>query len=135
MTAPYIIRDQLGYWHSFDLPVAHVNPPVGVLLIVYLQPGEKLECNTLLNALKPALTPAPLGQWYRITVEVRYIRKRPNQSADIVTWANLNDLIQVTDEIIAPPGVWGKVIAARIGNQPKSILGYAYLGNLEKVNL
>jgi len=134
MTAPYIIRAQLGYWHSFNLPVAHINPPVGVLLIIYLQPGEKLECETLLNALKPALLPAPPGQWYKVTVDLRYIREQASTTSKIIIGLVTNDPVQVTDETVyAYPGYSGKVIAARIRGTIRPFSGYVYLGSLVKV--
>jgi hypothetical protein len=69
MTAPYVIRDKEGFWHDYQLPTAYEDKPVGVLLIVYLQPGESLDCQTILDALRPALKAEPPGEWYKITVD------------------------------------------------------------------
>ena len=42
MAAPYVIRDDAGYWHSYELPTAGLGP-VGVSLIASTHKGDRVQ--------------------------------------------------------------------------------------------
>jgi hypothetical protein len=130
VTAPYIIRDEKGYWHDYQLPTAWDDKPVGVLLVVYLQPGETLDCQTLLTALKPALTPAPPGNWYRVTVVGRNVRAEAPNGKVVFTLA-YNDLVQVVETKKVWLQTWGRVAAYKRGSRVYPLAGWVYMSSLE----
>ena len=130
--APYIIRDEQGYWHTYKLERSTESNPVGVCLIVMIQYDEILEIQAVIDALKPALKPAPVGDWYLITVAERVIRKDANTLTPIVISLKKNDKVQITEKKKAPPGEWGKVVTININGTIRNISGWIYLGSLKK---
>ena len=106
MPAPYVIRDEAGYWHNYVLPTAWNDKPIGVSLIVYIQPGEMLDCETITHTLRTALSHSPKGEWYRITVAVRLIRSEPRTNATIVYSLQRGDRVQIFEQVSVSPGKW-----------------------------
>jgi hypothetical protein len=131
LIAPYVIRDPQGYWHDYQLETTTDQP--GISMIVYLQSGETLDCSTILNALKPALNPAPAGKWYRITVAERNIRTKALTTAPIVMTLKLNNQVQVSALVDGPQGKWGKVMAIKLGEIVSIKDGYIYMASLKEV--
>ena len=130
---PYVIRDELGYWHSY--PLQTWDGPVSMTLIVCLQPGESLDCQTVINALQPALQPAPVGDWYKwpIAGGIRNIRKDHTTTADLVYGLLTGDQVQVSQIITAPPGTWGCVRAYKHGATITPCDGWVYMNQMVKV--
>lgn len=133
MTAPYVIRDPQGWWHDYQLETTTDQP--GISLIVYLQPGETLDCPTILKALQPALKPAPAGKWYIITVAERNIRTKADPLSMIVTTLHLNNRIQVSEQVTGTDGKkWGKVMAFKAGENCVMKDGFIYMASLKEVS-
>lgn len=128
MTAPYVIRDPAGFWHLYQLP-AWEDAPYGVSLIIYLQPGEHLECQPIVDALKGSLRAGPAGEWYRVTVAERYVRESP-VTGKVVFTLGRNDRIQVVSKTLL--NTWGRIIAYKRFDQLKMFDGYVYLASLQK---
>lgn len=133
-TAPYVLRDQARNWYFFQLPRATDQRPVGTLLIIYIQPDENLDLAVLENALKSALQPAPVGDWYLITVDVRYIRKSPITTAQVLNTMYRGEKVQVIQTSENLPYLWGRVNAIeKVQGRITPQAGYIYLNSLKKL--
>ena len=128
--APYVIRDDQGFWHTYDLPTAWDDRPVGVLLVVYLQPLETLSCQTIIDALKPALHPAPQGDWYSITVADRNVRSSAPLGNVLIT-LHYPDQVQVVEKVLL--GTWGRIVAYSHNRVITALNGFVLMSSLVKV--
>ena len=126
-----MIRDETGAWHDYQLPTAWEDRPIGVTLIVYLLPGETLDCQTILDALKPALKPP--GVWWKNTYKGRAIRQSAYTTAALVVELQVGDRVLVVETITAPPGQWGHIIAYKVGEAITEVNGWVYMGGMVKV--
>lgn len=129
--APYVIRDEAGYWHDYNLPTTGPGP-YGVELIIYVSSDEVLDCKQLLAAIKPFLKPAPPGVWYKITVSERNIRKDRLVTAPVLMTLHKGNQVQVSEVVDGQNGKWGKVVSYKIGDVITSSNGYIFLASLSQ---
>jgi GH25 family lysozyme M1 (1,4-beta-N-acetylmuramidase) len=83
----------------------------------------------------PEPPPEPEGDWYRIPVAERNIRKTPNAVIGAVAaMLRLNDQVMISEIVSGVPGQWGKTIAYKRNNIIIPLPGYyVYMGSLLKV--
>lgn len=98
---------------------------------------DKTAFLSLLDAINPLPEPPPEpeGDWYRVPVAERNIRKTPNAVIGAVAaMLRLNDQVMISEIVSGVPGQWGKTIAYKRNNIIIPLPGYyVYMGSLLKV--
>ena len=124
MTAPYVIRDPLGEWHTADLPTA--GDAWGSMIVVWLFEGESLSSADLLAALQSAIKTS--GEWWTLQASYRNIRETPSVKGIGIEGAYRGDRFEIVERRPDTGGLgkeWGKILHSVIkGQESARLRGY-----------
>jgi len=99
--------------------IAAMPTPLGQSSPVAPAPDRTVSGSPVDDSLRFLISPAPIGQAYRIVVDVLNIRALPDVNSARVGALTRGQIVRVTDQVVQPAYIWGKIDRGWIVLEPR----------------